>query len=70
MNRGDHRELISRDDYDRELFLRPLGEPRKKGAFLVHTLFLMSNHFLVVCETTSANLIAGMRFLMSTYIQS
>ena len=38
MNRGDHREVIFRDDEDRSLFLATLGEGRQKTAWQVHSL--------------------------------
>jgi len=35
MNRGDRREIIFHDNFDRELILRPLGEPWHKVNFQI-----------------------------------
>jgi REP element-mobilizing transposase RayT len=67
MNRGDHSELIFRQDADREKFLRTLQECCDKTAWRVHAFCLMSNHFLLVMETPNANLVDGMKWLLGTY---
>jgi REP element-mobilizing transposase RayT len=67
MNRGDHREDIFRDDKDRELFLRTLGEACAKTDWQVHAWCLMRNHFHLVVETPKANLVAGMKWFLGTY---
>src|SRR6185503_8507483 len=67
MNRGDRREPIFKDDVDRELFLRTLGECCTKTDWMVHALCLMGNHFHLVMETPKANLVAGMKWLLGTY---
>ena len=41
MNRGDRRELIFRDDKDREMFLEALGQACVKTGWQVHALCLM-----------------------------
>ena len=67
MNRGDRREPIFNDDKDRLRFLDTLGEACAKTGWLVHAYCLMKNHFHLVIETPQPNLVAGMRWLLSTY---
>jgi REP element-mobilizing transposase RayT len=67
MSRGDRRENIFRDDVDRQDFLKTLAEACQKTGFQVHAYCLMGNHFHLVVETPEANLVAGMRWLLSTY---
>ena len=67
MNRGDRREAIFEDDTDRQRFVTTLGEACVKTDWQVHAYCLMDNHFHLVMETPNANLVAGMRWFMSTY---
>ena len=67
MSRGDRREPIFHDDPDREQFLATLGEACQKAVWAVHAFCLMPNHFHLVVETPQGNLVAGMRWLLSTY---
>jgi REP-associated tyrosine transposase len=67
MSRGDRREEIFKDDVDRQDFLKTLAEACQKTGFEVHAYCLMGNHFHLVVETPEANLVAGMRWLLSTY---
>src|SRR3989454_2896165 len=67
MTRGDRREAIFRDDYDRQRFLETLAEACAKTDWQVHAYCLMSNHFHLVVETPQANLVAGMKWLLGTY---
>ena len=67
MNRGDRREAIFQDDEDRQRFVSTLGEACAKTGWQVHALCLMCNHFQLVVETPSANLVAGMKWLLGTY---
>jgi REP element-mobilizing transposase RayT len=67
MNRGDRREAIFKDDQDRERFLETLGEACDKTGWQVHAYCLMLNHFHLVIETPRANLVAGMKWFLSTY---
>ena len=67
MSRGDHLEIIFRDDQDRELFLATLGEASSRTDWQVHAFCLMSNHFHSVIETPRANLVEGMKWLLGTY---
>jgi REP element-mobilizing transposase RayT len=67
MNRGDHSEVIFRQDQDRQLLLATLTEACEKADWQVHALCLMSNHFHFVLETPRANLAEGMKWLLGTY---
>ena len=67
MSRGDRREDIFRDDVDRQDYLKTLAEACQKTGFQVHAYCLMGNHFHLVVETPEANLVAGMRWLLSIY---
>ena len=67
MNRGDRREPIFNDDFDRKRFVATLGEVCVKAGWQVHAYCLMNNHFHLVLETPNASLVAGMRWFLSTY---
>jgi REP-associated tyrosine transposase len=67
LNRGDRREPIFKGDQDRTLFLTTLAETCQKTGWRVHALCLMPNHFHLVLETPSANLVAGMKWFLGTY---
>jgi REP element-mobilizing transposase RayT len=67
MNRGDRREPIFHDDFDRKRFVTTLGEACVKTGWQVHAYCLMDNHFHLVVETPEANLVAGMRWFLSAY---
>ena len=44
-----------------------MAETCEKTGFQIHAYCLMRNHFHLVVETPNANLVAGMRWLLSTY---
>jgi putative transposase len=67
MNRGDHLEVIFREEKDAELFLATLAEACGKTDWQVHAFCLMSNHFHLVLETPRGNLADGMKWLLGTY---
>ena len=67
MNRGNRREPIFHDDFDRTRFVTTLDEACTKTNWQVHAYCLMLNHFHLVLETPNANLVAGMRWFLSTY---
>src|SRR5260221_3438592 len=67
MNRGDRREPIFHDDVDRKRFVTALSEACIKTDWQIHAYCLMNNHFHLVVETPNANLVAGMRWFLSTY---
>ena len=51
LNRGDRRELIFKDDTDRQRFLDTLGECCAKTDWRVHALCLMHDRFHLLVET-------------------
>jgi len=67
MSRGDQRERIFLDDVDRHDFIKTLAEACQKTGWEVYAYCLMGNHYHLVLETPSANLVAGMAWLQSTY---
>ncbi len=67
MNRGDRREPIFCDDLDHKRFLATFAEVCTKTDWQVHAYCLMHNHFHLVVETPNGNLVAGMRWFLSTY---
>jgi putative transposase len=67
MSRGDHSDIVFRDTHDHDLFLGTLAEACGKTDWQVHTYCLMCNHFHLVIETPRANLVAGMKWLLTTY---
>src|SRR6266446_3151208 len=67
MSRGDRCEAIFLDDVDRQDYLKTLAEGCLKTGWQVHAYCLMKNHFHLVLETPNANLVEGMRWLLSAY---
>lgn len=67
MARGDRREAIVRDDEDRKMFVRTLGDAAEKAGFRIHAYVLMTNHYHVLLETPRANLAAGMGWFQNAF---
>ena len=67
MSRANGKGDIFLTDVDRQDFLKTLAEACQKTGFQVHAYCLMRNHFHLVVETPNANLVAGMRWLLSAY---
>ncbi|MBU6400742.1 MAG: transposase [Verrucomicrobia bacterium] len=67
MSRGNGKQDIFRNDVDRQDFVKTLAETCQKTGFQVHAWCLMRNHFHLVAETPNANLVAGMKWLLSVY---
>ena len=67
MNPGDRREPIFRDDLDHKRFLITLADVCKKTDWQIHAYCLMGNHFHLVVETPNPNLVAGIKWFLSTY---
>lgn len=59
MSRGDRREDIFLNDIDRQDFLKTLAEAGQNTGWQVHSYCLMSNHFHLVVESSSAGLVFG-----------
>ena len=67
MDRGDRLEVIYRDERDREIFLKTLGEVCERCGWKVHAYVLMGNHYHMLLGTPEANLSRGMRLLQGIY---
>ena len=67
MDRGDRLETVFRDDGDRELFFKTLGQACERTGWRVHPYVLMGNHYHMLLETPEPNLSTGMQWLQSTY---
>ncbi len=67
MARGNRREAIFLDEDDRRYFLKTLGEACGMTGWRVHAWVLMSNHYHLVIETPTANLVEGMKWLQNAY---
>jgi len=67
MCRGNRQEAVFRDEADHVMFLDTLAEACGRTGWKVHAFCLMGNHYHLLIETPSANLVDGMRRLQSTY---
>ena len=67
MRRGDRREGIFLNEVDRNDFWRTLAEACEKAEWQVQACCLMRQYFHLVLETPHGNLVAGRRWLLSTY---
>jgi putative transposase len=67
LSRGDQREPVFLDEGDGHDFRKTLGQACGKTGLLVPAYCLMKNHFHLVVETPEGNLVAGLRWLLSTY---
>ena len=67
MNRGTQRQNLFRDAADRRRFLATVAEACGKTGWQIHAYCLMRNHFHLVLETPSANLVSGMKWLLGVY---
>lgn len=69
MARGNRRNAIfaSSGGADEALFLKTLGECCDRTGFRIWAWVLMGNHYHLLVETPSANLVEGMGWLQNTY---
>jgi putative transposase len=67
MARGDGGRMVFESEWDREDWLRRLGEVCGKYGWRVHAWVLMGNHFHILLETPEANLVAGMKWFMGVF---
>jgi REP element-mobilizing transposase RayT len=67
MSRGNRQEAIFLDDHDNRMFLDTLAEACGRAGWKVHAFVLMGNHYHLLIETPSPNLVDGMRWLQGTY---
>ena len=69
MGRGNQGRAIYADDRDRQRWLETLGEACEQTGWRIHAYVMMGNHYHLLLETPEANLVAGMKWLQSTYTQ-
>lgn len=69
MARGDGGKNVFETDADRKAFVHRLGQVSGSHGWRVHAWVLMGNHFHLLLETPQANLVSGMKWLMSTFSQ-
>ncbi|MFP4466719.1 MAG: transposase [Candidatus Goldiibacteriota bacterium] len=65
--RGNQKQIIYRDDYDRKKFLAILRKAKEKYDFLLYAYVLMPNHFHFVIETKSVKLSVVMHWIKLKY---
>lgn len=68
-SRGNRRQLIFIDDFDRQIFLHLLAKVVERCGWRCHAYCLMPNHFHLVIETPEPNLSYGLQLLLGTYAQ-
>jgi putative transposase len=68
--RGNAKQAIYLDDFDRLTYLRLLGLTVEKRSWRCLAYCLMENHVHLLLETPDANLAAGMQWLHSVYAQT
>ena len=66
-NRGDYRKDLFADDSSQSAFESCLFEVVERCGWKLHAYVLMSNHYHLAIETPQPNLVAGMRWLQSTF---
>jgi putative transposase len=69
MARGNQGRAVFADDLDRTIWLDTLSEACAKTGWCIHAYVLMGNHYHLLVETPEGNLVAGMKWLQSTYTQ-
>ena len=67
MARGNRREPIFLDEADYRYFLKTFGEACEMTGWRAHAWVLMSNHYHLLIETPTANLVEGMTWLQKAY---
>ena len=67
MSLGHRRRSVFLNEVDRRDFLKTLAEACRKTGWQAQAWRLMGNHFHLVVPTSEANLMDGMRWLLSTY---
>ena len=67
MARGQRRDVIVRDDRDREMFLATLAEAVKRFGWEFFGYVLMRNHYHLLLATPGANLVSGMKWFQTTF---
>src|SRR4029450_4907372 len=67
MARGIERQLLFRDDTDRDDFVRRLAALAETAAWSVYAWALMPNHFHLLVRTATVPLARSMRSLLTGY---
>jgi REP element-mobilizing transposase RayT len=67
MGRGLNRQVIFRDDSDRDDFVRRLAGLAEAGAWTVYAWALLPNHFHLLVRTGTRSLAGSMRSLLTGY---
>ena len=68
--RGDRQEPIFEDDRDRLVFLDLLAKEVLQQGWVLYAFCLLGNHYHLLLETPSPNLVQGMRRLNGVYTQA
>ena len=69
-SRGNARNRIFLDDFDREMFLEIVGAAHQRFGFIIHAFVLMDNHYHLLVQTPQPNLSASMRDINGIYTQA
>ncbi len=69
-SRGNARNRIFKDDFDKELLLDVIGDAYQRFGFVIHAFVFMTNHFHLLMETPSPHLSASMHHINAVYTQA
>ncbi len=69
LSRGNEGKDIFKNDRDRKIFLKTVGEMSERFAMSVYAYVLMGNHYHLVVKTERANLKKAMHWFGTTYTQ-
>jgi putative transposase len=69
-SRGNERQDIVRDDFDRRVLLDLIGQAVERFRWRLYQYVLMTNHYHFVIELTEETLSSGMKWLNSSYAQA
>jgi putative transposase len=67
LSRGNQRQIIFRDDQDREMFIDLLGDASIRFSIEIYAYVLMDNHYHILLKTKKPNLSKAMQWIGSTY---
>lgn len=67
LNRGNYRNAIFSFETSAELFEEVLFNTCGRFGWILHAYVILSNHYHLVIKTPTANLVAGMQWLQSTF---
>ncbi len=69
MSRGDRKNDIFHDDWDRQRLLDTIAEACERNGWMIHAYVFMNNHYHLLLETPEPNLVTGMKWVQGTYTQ-